>query len=122
MIHKPMHKLPTDALVDSFARAAVARFEAFETSTARVANRHFKLMTDIYRELKSRGLEAQRALLPLLNHAEPAARLGAAWLALDFAPTLGEPALRALKALHGLIGHEAGATLEEWKKGSLRFP
>jgi Domain of unknown function (DUF2019) len=63
--------LSCEALVASFADAASAREAALEERKPRVANKHFDRMTGIYLELKARGIEAQRSLLPLLAHSDP---------------------------------------------------
>ena len=77
----------------------------------------------IYRELRSRGLESQQALLPLLDHPSIKVRGWAGAHALEFAPDIGEEALNKIAAGDvSLHEFEAKITLREWRAGRLRFP
>jgi hypothetical protein len=105
-----------------FAESAIARKIASTRSDPELANLHFDKMASIYTELKSRGIEAQRALLPLLHHSEPDVRCSAAAVALEFAPALAEPVLESIKELHGFVGYDAWSILRQWRSGTLRFP
>jgi Domain of unknown function (DUF2019) len=117
-----LRSLSSQELADLFTAAAIARTGAINELKPKVGNRHFDMMTDIYLELKSRGIDAQRMLLPLIGHADPDVRFNAAALALEFAPALAEPVLESLKQLHGFVGYEAKLTLEMWAEGELEFP
>jgi hypothetical protein len=114
--------LSNEELVDLFAKSAMARTAAMEALKPKLGNKHFDMMTDIYVELKSRGLVAQRSLLPLLNHSDPEVRCNAATLILEFAPSQAEPVLKALAQLDGFVGFEAELALEGWEQGDLEFP
>ncbi len=117
-----LQTLSPSALTDLFAQSAIARSVAIESRKPDVGNAHYRTMDNIYRELKRRGADAQRALLPLLDHDSPDVRLNAASLALEFAASQAEAVLESLRHLHGLIAYEASGVLKEWKNGSLRFP
>ena len=80
------------------------------------------MIAAVYRELRTRGRDAQFALLPLLTHCNASVRCWAAAHALEFAPVKGEAALNELSMQGGLIGFSAEMTLEEWRNGALRFP
>jgi hypothetical protein len=101
------------------------------------ASRHGRLMADshadeahdaagviaaCYRELRRRGIEAQRDLLALLDDDDPSVRCWAGAHALEFAPDLGEPVLEELAAQTSLEAFDARMTLREWRRGSLSFP
>jgi hypothetical protein len=88
----------------------------------RVANRHADKIWKIARELRRRGPEAQRTLLPLLHHPHPDVRGWSATHALGFAPDEALPVLRALAKEPGIPGLDAEITLEEWEKGTLGLP
>jgi len=120
---RDLKKLPVAALIEMYATAAATHGEATESGDYKTGNRHYRIVESVYRELRSRGLEAQRALLPLLARAEPGVRGWAAAHALEFAPTEGEPVLAALAAVKAsLVGLSAEMTLKEWRRGTLRFP
>jgi hypothetical protein len=76
----------------------------------------------IYRVIRSRGLEHQRMLLPLLLSSDNGVRTWAAAHALEFEPRQGEAILSDIAKLEGLEGFNAKMTLKVWREGSLRFP
>jgi hypothetical protein len=110
-------------LVGVYAAAAARHHAAAQHGDIRAATTAFDTLSAAYRELRSRGLDAQRALLPLLGSDDPAVRLAAGVHALEFAPDEGEPALAELAASDQTsIGFDAEMTLEVWRDGELRFP
>ena len=79
----------------------------------------FDLLVAIRRELRTRGLEAQRQLLALLDDPDPGTRCWAAVSVLEFAPREGERVLAELAKLpDSLVGFSAEMTLEQWKAGT----
>jgi hypothetical protein len=115
--------LSTGDLVDIYAAAAVHHQAATAHGDAHGAQLAFGTVGAAYGELRSRGPEAQRALLPLLGHASPAVRLAAGAHALEFAPEEGEPVLEELAAEDETsVAFDAALTLEVWRAGDLRFP
>jgi hypothetical protein len=114
-------QVSTSSLVQLFAEDAAANGRALENAKPRLANKNFDAKTKLYTELRSRGVEAQRALLSLLEHADPHVRCSTAVYALEFASHEAEPILEALKELRGAVGFTARITLDQWKKGELRF-
>lgn len=112
-----------EALVEGYARAAAAHGEATEVGDSRKANAAHLTIASTYRELRARGLDAQRALLPLLDDPRPGVRLWAGAHALEFAAAEGERALLALSARQGsLVAFGASMTLRVWREGKLSFP
>ena len=109
-------------LLRMYSAAAVAHNEATVQGDHRTANKQHDIVATVYRELRARGPEAQRSLLGLLDHPSEAVRGWAAAHALEFAPEDGKPVLEAIAAGAGIWAFTAGVTLEEWKKGVLRFP
>lgn len=87
------------------------------------ANEAYQLVTNIVRELRRRGVEAQRALRPLLENGDLNVCVMAASHALEFAPSDGEGALeRIAGGPRGVARLNAEMTLLQWRKGALRFP
>lgn len=81
----------------------------------------FDLLVAIDRELRARGLDAQRHLLSLLDDPDPGTRCWAAASVLEFAPDDGERVLTELaKAPNELIGFSAEMTLEQWRAGTFK--
>jgi hypothetical protein len=117
---------PQDAniamLIEQYRTAAAAHGAATELGEYRAANRHHDLLAQIYRELRARGTDAQRELLVLLDDVDAHVSAWAAAHALEFAPERGEPVLRRLAANRGFVALNAEMTLQEWSKGTLRFP
>ena len=112
-----------EQLVGRYAKAAMAHGRATEAGDHKKANRAYDELAAIYRELRRRGPDAQRALLPLLNDPEPGVCAWAASHALEFAPVEGEPVLRALESIpKSLVSFSAKMTLQQWREGKLQFP
>ncbi|MCO5050790.1 MAG: DUF2019 domain-containing protein [Verrucomicrobiae bacterium] len=109
-------------LLKLYVEAAVAHYCATEKGDYRTANRQHDVVAAAYRELRGRGIEAQRSLLVLLDHPNEAVRAWAAAHALEFAPDEGEPILQSIAKGSGVCKLNATITLDEWKKGALKFP
>ena len=115
--------IDVDGIVEVYAAAAAHHYGATQHGDAHGAKLAFDTVAAAYRELRVRGPEAQRALLPLLRHENPAVRLAAGAHALEFAPEEGEPALTELAAEDETsVAFDAEMTLEVWRAGELRFP
>jgi hypothetical protein len=115
-------KRRTEDLISMFTEAASANGAFLAARDPKRANLKFDQMTRIYRELRNRGAQAQRQLLPLLNSENAHVRLHAATYALDFEPESGEEVLKdILQTERGSLGFTAQMTLEQWSKGELRF-
>ncbi len=95
---------------------------ATETGDYKKGNKASDLLTKIYAELRHRGLESQRALLPLLKDSNPGVRLWSASHVLEFSPSDGECVLEDLIPTGKLLGLCAQTTLEEWREGRLKYP
>lgn len=110
-----------DQLLAEYVKAASEHGEGSESGDHRRANAAFDVLNVVYAELRRRGPEGQRALLPLLHDKDAGVRLWAASHAPEFSPREGEVALEALKSRSGLIGFTARITLGEWHAGRLHF-
>ncbi len=110
-------------LVNRYADSAAAHGRATEAGDHETANAAHEALARVYRELRRRGTEAQRTLLPLLEHDDPGVRVWAGAHALEFAPAQGERALTRIAEIpKSLVGFSAEVTLQEWRAGRLRFP
>ena len=115
--------MEVDGIVDVYVAAAAHHYGATQHGDAKGAKLAFDTVAAAYRELRVRGPEAQRALLPLLRHENPAVRLAAGAHALEFAPEEGGPALTELaEEDETSVAFDAEMTLELWRGGELRFP
>jgi hypothetical protein len=122
MKKRQVHKAELGALISAYSEAAKVQAAATETGDYKTGNTASELLAAIYSELRRRGRESQWALLPLLGNDDPGVRLWSASHALEFAPSDGEQVLRALIPIGKLVGLSARTTLEEWRRGRLRFP
>ncbi len=110
-------------LIEAYAAAAIAQQEALEKANSQTANKHYKMRASIYRELRSRGSEAQSHFLNLLKHTHVCVRGSAASNALEFAPDKAIPILEELaKGQPGFWKADAKMVLQQWEKGALKFP
>jgi hypothetical protein len=113
---------PTDELIRLYEKAASEHRQANRQRDFRAGNPAADRIVAIYRVIKSRGLEHQRMLLPLLLSSDDGVRCWAAAHALEFEPRQGEAILSEIAKLEGLEGFSAKMTLKAWREGSLRFP
>src|SRR5687767_7371921 len=100
-------KASVAALIDAYKAAAVSHGEAIERGDPRDANRHNDTLTAIYRVLRSRGVRAQRALMPLLLDPDERISCWAAAHGLQFATRESEAILLDLAAGQGGIAFDA---------------
>ncbi len=111
-----------EKLVMAFAEAAALSGAASDAGDYRNANRQHDSATEIYRELRRRGLIAQQRLLSLLVHHNPWVRYWAAVVALEFAPDEAAPVLATLTESHSPpLRLNANVVLTEWRKGNLKL-
>ncbi|MFY0525192.1 DUF2019 domain-containing protein [Archangium gephyra] len=112
-------KLPTEELIERIRTLSAERWPAIYAGKPREANRMYDLLVAIEKELKARGIEAQRQLLKLLDDPDPGTRCWAAVSVLEFAPGEGERVLTDIAAhVDGLVGFSAERSLEQWKAGT----
>lgn len=111
-----------DELISTYVTAAIAHGRASEDGDHETANAEHDRLVGAYRRLRALGPDAQRALLALLDHADPAVRSWAGAHALEFVPQEGERTLTELVAEGGIPGFNAEMTLDTWRDGNLRFP
>jgi hypothetical protein len=118
-----VHMEDTASLVKRYADAARRHGEATEIGDHSAANAAHDVISSTYRELRNRGVDAQRALLPLLKDPSVGVRLWAASHALEFSPDDGEPVLSSIESMpQSFNAFSAKMTLQQWRQGNLRFP
>jgi hypothetical protein len=98
-----------EQLVERFLALAVAQRDAVDKYQTTLYNRLYDRMKEVELELKSRGDDQRRALLPLLASRDVHVRLKAALAVLAIAP---EPARKALRSVrdYGLLPQSMDAT------------
>ncbi|MFY0523058.1 DUF2019 domain-containing protein [Archangium gephyra] len=113
--------LSIEQLIEMTRTASAERWRAINAGRPKDGNRMFDLLVAIRRELRTRGLEAQRRLMGLLDDPDPGTRCWAAVSVLEFAPEEGERVLAELAKLpDSLVGFSAEMTLEQWKAGTFK--
>ncbi len=114
-------KLSTEELIEKTRTLSAERWRAIYAGKPKEGNRMFDLLVAIHRELRARGMDAQRQLLGLLDDPDQGTRCWAATSVLEFEPGEGERVLTELaKHAEGLVGFSAEWTLEKWKAGTLK--
>ena len=109
-------------LVRLCEEAAAAHGKASWEGDYRTANRQYHVAVATYSELRRRGTEAQKAILPLLHHDDANVRVWAAVRALEFAQDEAVAVLESIAPLHGVAGLDAVMVLKQWHDGKLRIP
>jgi hypothetical protein len=115
-------KVDIVSLVEAYRDAAKLHGEATEAGDHKSANKSADLVSEVYAELRKRGTNAQRALLPLLRDPISGVRLWSASHALEFSPEDAEATLKELACSASFLGLSAETTLKEWRAGRLHFP
>jgi hypothetical protein len=113
---------PDTGIVESYRSAAALHGRYTAEGDYTRGNAEAESIAAAYRELRQRGEQSQRALLRLLDDADPSVRSWAGAHALEFAPEAGEPVLEELATGSSIIAFDAKMTLREWRKGTLSFP
>jgi len=111
-----------DALLAAYSAAAELHGLSSTTGDPRKAIEQYEVLAASCRELRKRGIEAQRRLEELLDHKTPYVRLWAACHCLEFSSVKAERVLEHLVKGGGVSGFTAEMTLQEWRKGTLKFP
>lgn len=109
-----------DKLIDQYVDVAINSGKAKEEGDYKSVNSYYDIIQRIRIEMKKDPQYVVK-LEPLLQHDNEYVRLEAAF---DLLPILSERAENVLSELskkRGLNGFEAEMTLQEWKKGNLRF-
>lgn len=109
-----------DKLIDQYVDVAINSGKAKEEGDYKSVNSYYDIIQRIRIEMKKDPQYVVK-LEPLLQHDNEYVRLEAAF---DLLPILSERAENVLSELskkRGLNGFEAKMTLQEWKKGNLRF-
>lgn len=115
-------KRSTEQLVSNFAKAASEHGKFTAACDPNRANAKFDQMAKLYGEIRRRGITAQRRLLMLLKSDDPNIRIHAAGYALDFEPKEAEKVLtEILETQTGALRMDARMTLQQWRKGEIRF-
>lgn len=112
----------TDQLVELYQRAASEHGRADAQKRYRQGNPAADRIAAIYHEIRNRGVEHQRALLPLLLSDDTGVRCWAAAHALEFEPRQGEAVLLEIARGKGMDGFSARMTLKLWHEDKLQFP
>ncbi|OJT22044.1 hypothetical protein BO221_25225 [Archangium sp. Cb G35] len=116
-----LKELSIEQLIEMTRTASAERWRTINAGKSKDGNRMFDLLVAIRRELRARGLDAQRQLLGLIDDPEPGTRCWAAVSVLEFAPGEGERVLAELAKLpDSLVGFSAEMTLEQWKAGTFK--
>ena len=114
---------PIEDLLATYAAMASTHGRATEAGDNDAANSAHEELVATYRELRARGADTLRGLLPFLGSRDAGIRLWAAAHSLDFAPGEAEPVLVELAAKpKSLVAFSAEIVLKEWRAGALRFP
>ena len=110
--------------LEVFISSCLKEYEYQSLGDSKNSNKQGINITSICIQLKNEN--RLHELLDLLDHEHPQVRFRAAEKTLIAFPQKAERVLIELSTLHGLqfgqIGFVSQITLEEWKKGNLKFP
>ncbi len=109
-----------DKLIDQYVDVAINSGKAKEEGDYKSVNSYYDIIQRIRIEMKKDPQYVVK-LEPLLQHDNEYVRLEAAFDLLPILTERAENVLSELSKKRGLNGFEAEMTLQEWKKGNLRF-
>ncbi|MCL2658882.1 MAG: DUF2019 domain-containing protein [Betaproteobacteria bacterium] len=116
-------QLRTEVLVSYVAGYAKVCAIATDMGDSQISNLGIKKRFELHRLLRTRGREAQVLLREMLQDDDPSVRMAAAYPALEFAPEEAERVLEQIAATEQrFVGLNAQMLLQEWRKGTLKFP
>ncbi len=110
--------MTTPQLVENFKEMAIKRHDLLQDNRVDESNRLFDEQNRICAQLKMRGSDERRALLPLLDFPHVSVQCDAAGRCMGFAPDRAIPVLEGL--LHSGHWHEIGMAslmLELYRNG-----
>ena len=106
--------------LENFINACVAKGKAEQIGDSDSDKLHYDIIDSIYQLLKNST--RLNDLVELLEHENPYVRLWAAYYCLQVTPSKAENALKKLSKEKGVMaGFSAQITLDEWRKGNLKF-
>lgn len=108
-----LSNMTTDQLIDRFAEISVGQEDALFHDQHGKFRRLYAQMDQTDKELRSRGLDARRALMRLYDHSSPQVRLNAARRTLAVAPTEARHVIQAI-AESGLFPQAGDAGMCLW--------
>ena len=88
--------LSVEQLVGIYEGVSVEEFDALELGDMPSVRKLFSKLESVDQEIRARGIEARRKMLPLLNHRNPQVRINAAKALLAIAPEEARSALELL--------------------------
>jgi hypothetical protein len=88
--------LSIEQLVRIYEGVSVEEFDALELGDMPLVRKLFDKLESIDREIRARGVEARRKMLPLPNHRNPQVRINAAKALLAIAPQEARSTLELL--------------------------
>jgi len=104
-------------LVEEFAEAAEAHFEAVETLDEERASKQAARLARLFKDIVLQDEEGREALLALIDSKNRAVAGMAAVYSLRYSPARCEALLKRLAGQPGLLGFRAGAALQRWAEG-----
>jgi len=108
-----------DSDIKKFIEACIIKGEAGEVGDSKTDNKQYKIINSVYILMKNSNRLDE--FVNLLNHESPYVRLWASAYALQVTNSMAEEVLETLADFKGLLGFEAMMTLQEWRKGNLKF-
>jgi hypothetical protein len=121
MNSKTLAEIPTERLVERFAKFGLDQVKAELFGEIGKYNRLYREMASIASELKSRSGDQRRALMSLYSHPNIHVRLAAAKKTLAVAPNEARQVIEGIAVSHDYpYAGEAGITLEFLDDGTFK--
>lgn len=108
-------------LISKYVDSTIKHGVESEQGNYKEANKHYKIKSKCFEEMKQFGEAGQHEIVQLLSHENGHVRVGAAFHTLSFNPALGEKKLEESINEPDGVGFKAKMILSEWKKGNLTF-
>lgn len=118
-----LSELDVEELIAGYGAAALQHRVASRKGGYKVANRAYERLVSRFREIRSRGLHAQKQFMRLLQDDRIEVRGWAAVHALELDPDGAAKVLDSIASgPPSLEQFSASMVLQEWRSGNLKFP
>ena len=112
--------LNLDEVKNAYIKAAVLHGESTVSGEYEIGNKQVDIMQEAYKVLR-KSEEGRNKLKEIMSHNNPNVRTWAAKDCLPYYPNEAEKILENVSKLDDIFGLNAKITLQEWRKGNLKF-
>ncbi|MFS1511741.1 hypothetical protein VQL36_04790 [Chengkuizengella sp. SCS-71B] len=108
-----------DDIIKKYVNSTIIHGKESEEGNYKLANKHYKLRSKFFEQIKGHGELGRQELIKLLSHENGHVRVGAAFHVLSFNPDLARNVLKKSVTEPKGVGFKAKMIIKEFEKGNL---